>query len=582
MDHKSFETLRDELVTLLVLATCGDAGEAELTKLNSLLRDHEDLRQYAVGYLRDEALLREELQVLCAAEILGPGVSSTSVLGSRLYGSNDRAGSRAGLSSLRRLFSSSRFFIVGLAACLAIAALSTLFYVLRTPVKSLHLESMDSGVAVLTKALGVEWEQEVSPQIGDTLPPGDLRLKSGLAQIEFYSGASMLLEGPAELQLISADQCFCRNGKLRVVVPRSALGFTVLSPDIDMVDLGTEFGVEVTTEGNTRVHVFDGKVELYPPDAQRTLQNRIELLAGSGQHIKRSGTSLPIVADPQAFVSSQELQRRVDDDVARRAALWKQDMLALKQDSRFMAIYSFEREGEKDRILHNQGIRGRSLDGAIVGCEWSEGRWPGKEALEFKRPGDRVCIHVPGEYDALTLAGWVRVDGLDRPYSSLLLTDGYDLGEIHWQILRSGQLRLGICHLPEPELVGGNVGLGFDYDSPAIWGLPQVGRWVHVAVVVDNLSGFVIHFANGRELSREPLHTTVKLRIGDARIGNWRPYLDRTYKSAVPIRNFNGRIDELLIAGHALMKDEIQSLYQKGRPTGIRRASLMIRNSHGI
>jgi len=427
-------------------------------------------------------------------------------------------------------------------------------------------ESTDDGVAVLTQAVAFEWEQEMQPQIGDTIPPSVLRLRSGLAQIEFYSGASLLLESPAELQLISADQCFCRKGKFRVVVPRSAQGFTVLTADIEMVDLGTEFGVEVTPQRETQVHVFDGKIELYPPDTQHAAENRIELLAGSGRRIERSGESSPIVADPKAFVSMQELKQRVDEDTTRRADLWAQHIITVKQDSRFIATYSFEQGREQDRVLHNHSIRGRSLDGAIVGCEWSEGRWPGKRALEFKRPGDRVCIHVSGEYDALTLVGWIRVDGLDREYSSLMLTDDWDLGEIHWQILKSGQLRLGICHL---ERVGGSRGLGFNYDSPTVWDLSRIGQWIHVAVVVDNPSGFVTHFANGRELSREPLHETVKLRIGDAQIGNWRPYRDTLYKSAkgaVPIRNFNGRIDEFMIAGHALTNEDIQSLHQQGKP----------------
>jgi hypothetical protein len=147
-----------------------------------------------------------------------------------------------------------------------------------------------------------------------------------------------------------------------------------------------------------------------------------------------------------------------------------------------------------------------------------------------------------------------------------MLTDGFDVGEVHWQILRSGQLRLGVCHLPKPEMLGGIMRRGFNYDSPVVWDLSRIGQWIHVAVVVDNPSGFVTHFADGRELSREPLHIAVKLRVGDAQIGNWRPYLNRSYESPVPIRNFNGRMDEFMIAGQALTNEDIRNLYQKGKP----------------
>jgi len=93
--HPLSETLRNELEQLLMLATRGDACEMELERLNSLLRTHEELRRHAARFLRDEALLREELRVLCASELLGPDAASTSAL-SMLPGSQrDRSGPRA-------------------------------------------------------------------------------------------------------------------------------------------------------------------------------------------------------------------------------------------------------------------------------------------------------------------------------------------------------------------------------------------------------------------------------------------------------------------------------------------------------
>ena len=38
------------------------------------------------------------------------------------------------------------------------------------------------------------------------MPPGLLRLKSGLAHIEFYCGATVILEGPAEFHLRSRTE----------------------------------------------------------------------------------------------------------------------------------------------------------------------------------------------------------------------------------------------------------------------------------------------------------------------------------------------------------------------------------------
>src|SRR5262249_10195453 len=86
-------------------------------------------------------------------------------------------------------------------------------------------EPSDNTVAVLLQAPGAVWEgKDVSPQAGGPLAPGWLRLKSGLAQIEFYSGATVFLEGPAELRLISRSEAYCARGRLRAVVPPQAPG----------------------------------------------------------------------------------------------------------------------------------------------------------------------------------------------------------------------------------------------------------------------------------------------------------------------------------------------------------------------
>ncbi len=56
------------------------------------------------------------------------------------------------------------------------------------------------------------------------------------------------------------------------------------------------------------------------------------------------------------------------------------------------------------------------------------------------------------------------------------------------------------------------------------------------------------------------------LRIGPAEIGNWgQPLRTSPWFS---VRNLNGTIDELAIFGTALQQDEIQHLYEQGKPLG--------------
>ncbi|WP_256200459.1 hypothetical protein [Verrucomicrobium spinosum] len=101
--------------------------------------------------------------------------------------------------------------------------------------------------------------------------------------------------------------------------------------------------------------------------------------------------------------------------------------------------YTFEPLNAWDRTLRNQQPDAPEFtNGSVVGAQWAQGRWRGKQALAFKSPGDRVRLAVAGEYDAITLAAWVQVGGVDRNYNSLFLTDTWTHGNPHWQIIRSG------------------------------------------------------------------------------------------------------------------------------------------------
>ena len=62
-------------------------------------------------------------------------------------------------------------------------------------------------VAVLTKTVGVEWADDalIRPASGNTLEPCTLKLKSGLAQVEFLQGSIVVLEGPVEFEIINPN-----------------------------------------------------------------------------------------------------------------------------------------------------------------------------------------------------------------------------------------------------------------------------------------------------------------------------------------------------------------------------------------
>ena len=97
-------------------------------------------------------------------------------------------------------------------------------------------------------------------RVGSALEPGRLRLESGLAQVVFYSGARVVIEGPTELQLISPTEAVCPAGRLLAEVPQPARGFRLKTAQLNLVDLGPPSAL-MLPPGQTEVHVFKGKVE---------------------------------------------------------------------------------------------------------------------------------------------------------------------------------------------------------------------------------------------------------------------------------------------------------------------------------
>src|SRR5262249_61748256 len=118
-------------------------------------------------------------------------------------------------------------------------------------------------MAIVIALEGARWDPSggAPPSRGEVLGARRLGLRSGRATLVFLSGVTLTLEGPADVDLVSLDRVFCRRGKLRARVPEGAEGFVVASPESAVVDLGTEFAVNVDVDGRSRVFVFEGLAE---------------------------------------------------------------------------------------------------------------------------------------------------------------------------------------------------------------------------------------------------------------------------------------------------------------------------------
>jgi ferric-dicitrate binding protein FerR (iron transport regulator) len=166
------------------------------------------------------------------------------------------------------------------AACVTLAA-SGFYFSKRTAARE--------PVAVLVQAENCKWSGSDLPTVVNSkLSAGTLALAEGIATLEFKNGAKVTIEAPTKLQILNAMHCRLIEGSLTAEVPEPAHGFTIDTPDLKVVDLGTRFGLTTGSAGNSQVHVFEGEVEV----GGVASGERKRLTEGKGLHVGSGNTPL--------------------------------------------------------------------------------------------------------------------------------------------------------------------------------------------------------------------------------------------------------------------------------------------------
>src|SRR5882724_153715 len=411
-------------------------------------------------------------------------------------------------------------------------------------------------IATLTRGSEVVWDGETNGvEVGSAVSSRWLHLKSGAVQIEFYSGARVILEGPAALELVSPGEARLDFGKLSARVPEPAHGFKVYTADATVTDLGTAFGLNLQKTQPVKLEVFEGKVEVA---TESTNQPRV-LNAGEGVQVSaRQMQPLP-AADHGEYLTAEELARREASELRARYQGWRQGDKSLDNDPATLVHLNFEDQWNLDRNLINRATATRAASRAMIfGCDWGEGRWPGKAALEFNSLNDRVRLPVPGEFQSLTYLAWLRVDSLPNAWNAIALVDTFKTGETHWQILRNGRLELSVR-------VEGRKGAWDHLISPPVITQAHFGKWIQLAGVCDGKIGRMMLYLNGQLVASKKMAWQHNLTLGTLELGNWSPVSQKT-SANYRIRDFHGRIDEFALLSRPLSAEEIRRQYELGKP----------------
>ena len=432
-------------------------------------------------------------------------------------------------------------------------------------------ESRIAGHATLRRIVELKWSNDANRHLeGDVLPNGILAFDSGVAEIDFFCGATLIVEGPARLEIESDWSVSVNEGRLRASVPPAARGFVVKAADSEIIDLGTEFALEVGIE-KARVEVIDGEVEIRGGE-----HDGRHLLTGEGASLKGELSDTVAI---KGLSTKTELDQQRGVNESRRFQEWLTTSRRLRSDDRLIAYFPIV-QGVSDRTVPDVASSDSRSDGLMTGpVELAKGRFgQSSHGVGFDRTGARVRTRIDGEFQAFTFTCWARIDSLDHRYNALFMADGYENGEPHWQIRDDGSLMFSVMVDDSQEIehfsqidqkLVKQAGLHRVYYTKPFWDISRSGQWFHLAAVYDPASRRVTQYVNGEQVASETIEDKFfisDLHIGSGEIGNWgQPFRKTPWFS---VRNLNGIIDELAIFNAALDAVEINKLYEQGKPLG--------------
>ncbi|MBK1825552.1 LamG-like jellyroll fold domain-containing protein [Haloferula rosea] len=377
------------------------------------------------------------------------------------------------------------------------------------------------------------------PEAGTLDKGSQLKLRQGTVKLTLSNGVTSVVQAPANLTLVNEDRMAIREGVAWFHVPANAVGFQVTTPRLQIVDLGTEFGVTCAPHALDQVHLLQGRIEV----SHRVGLKNKEVLSGTTARIAGpAGRLNPTPVRAEDFIKTLP------------SSLPYVHMSFDELEGGGLTV-----EGTHPSVPDIRALLVRPK--ALVGPSLSPGKYG--NALKLHGVGDFVRTNWPGISGSRprTVSCWVRLpkEGDFNPAIPLL----------GWGSMRNnGKWKLHA--VPDPE-VGGRVArisLGKTWYSTDDIRIDD-GGWHHLvavyygdmledgrpnlAIYVDGLHRALIHRGESGELERfSELYTITDSKDSE-------PFLiGKALRKRGP--SFTGEIDDLFIYDGALSDDSIRRL----------------------
>jgi len=342
----------------------------------------------------------------------------------------------------------------------------------------------------------------------NTLVPGStIEISQGTLKLDIATDVFSVIQAPALITIMDEANVVVHSGKAWFEVGPEAIGFKVLTPQLEIIDLGTEFGVTADpTTAQEAVHVFKGKVRV---TTRHKFKRTEALTAGESRAVRISGRLKKITNDESLFLKSLPSSLP--------SLSWNFDNLQhggfdVKQIAIPGQLVSKVTQGN---IVHIAGKEGKAINfthsSGFIKTNW--------QGIDADRPRTIVC--------------WIKCP-MKQPKGAI----------IEWGIplISSAKWRIGLN--PEIQSEGGVKGaLRTEFGNGNIIGSTDLrdGRWHQIISIYDgsgtgNANSIQLYVDGKKELISACLENEIST------------ILDRPESEPVMIgRDFHGSIDSLRV-----------------------------------
>ncbi len=513
-----------ELRSILDVIRDSEATEEQLQRLETLVAEDRDARQYLVRQLHLQASLH------WAAALAPSEVPVTRIAALPIFRALGTAASRVHWRSHHV-----RFFV-------AVALLTLMtwcgFYFLvsstlqnRNEIAEQPNKTLLPVVAKLWQAVDARWANpEQTLTVGQTLKTGQrLELLEGLVEVKFASGARAIIKGPASFDIRTSNEGYLERGCLVARVPEEAVGFTLQTPHAKIVDLGTEFGATAKEEHGTQLAVLEGSVEVTIADGTEAPVKKYCVSAGASVNISAG----------QTVVTALDFQPRPYLEMLRTSRGFRE----------LLSHFTFDADSN-NRSTRECPVR---LAGSLGGGK------PSSDCRITHTAGD--CVFGGGAVEFGAAPDFVDIPNCGfahgRPWSVAFWAKMRSLGK-EGMVIGQRNTTSHFIHLSNNP--GRELRWRGDKNSQADFHFEMDTNWHHYVLIAhdadnDGKVNDLTLYRDGQTIGT----------VVDRSTGFLICEIGHAYDITLNL-DFNGQIDEVWIFGRALGRNAVQALYRDNTP----------------